>query len=228
MTSRTWTALCLPFLGTLACTSIPGFPTTGSGSKFNLATVEYVDSREAAIAERVTRQFTDELPSILDEALKDERRRLAALEGALIAQQSQMAALVARIDEENQSFSDLSAEVAARMALLEASNGELRSIAGALSTEMSALPSDTLRELNAALNAHLLAKIPGAATDEATQTGEATPAQQPPDAAANPNSGVAESSAPDVAAGPPGNELSPTTSLGSANEVTPSEFRDQP
>jgi len=37
MTSLRWVALCLPAVLATACTSIPGVPTQGTGSKFNLA-----------------------------------------------------------------------------------------------------------------------------------------------------------------------------------------------
>ncbi|MBW2229931.1 MAG: hypothetical protein JRG92_18010 [Deltaproteobacteria bacterium] len=155
MSTRRWIAISLPAFLATACTSIPGIPTAGTGSKFNLATVEYVDSRESAIADRVTREITSELPAILNEAIQDERERIAAIETALVAQQSQMATLVASMAETEGNVAQLSEEVRLRVATLETSNAELRTIAGALSTEVDALPADTLRVLSAALNAHL-------------------------------------------------------------------------
>jgi uncharacterized coiled-coil protein SlyX len=155
MSNWRWIAISLPAFLATACTSIPGIPTAGTGSKFNLATVEYVDSRESAIADRVTREITSELPAILNEAIQDERERIAALETALVAQQSQMATLVASMAETEENVAQLSEEVRLRVAALETSNAELRTIAGALSTEVDALPADTLRVLSAALNAHL-------------------------------------------------------------------------
>jgi len=146
-----------------ACTSVPGVPTEGTGSKFNLATVDYVDSREAAIADRVIEDVTRELPAILNEAIQDERERIAALETALVAQQSQMALLTASMIETEHAVARLSEEVRLRVANLESSNLELRTIAGALSSDMEALPADTLRELSVALSAHL-----GGPLDEAT------------------------------------------------------------
>jgi hypothetical protein len=155
MTSLRWVALCLPAVLATACTSIPGVPTQGTGSKFNLATVEYVDSRESAIAKRVTRDVTSELPAILNEAIADERARLAALETALVAQQSQVAKLVASLDRTERNVAQLSDEVRLQVSDLETSNEELRRMAGALSSEVDALPADTLRELSVALSAHL-------------------------------------------------------------------------
>jgi hypothetical protein len=163
-------ALGMALLGA-ACSSIPGVPKSGAGSKLNLATVDYVDTREQEIADSVTRRLTDELPRILDEAIQDERRRISSLETALVAQQGQLAALTTSLDAMEQEVAQLS-DMRERVASIEMSNGELLALTRSLSTEVDTLPGDTLRELNAALLAHLAGKSDALANEPAAGSGE--------------------------------------------------------
>lgn len=173
----------------LGCSTIPGMPTSGGGAKLNLATVAYVEERQDEVVERVTQNITSELPRILDEQLADDRERLSALETALIAQQGQLGELFSSLDEVEAEVSVLPG-MRDRVGELAASNGELRSMTRSLSAEMDSLPSDTLREFNRALGAHLdaLEEVrdvpsaePVAQTTSEFRDGEGDVAAPPPD-----------------------------------------------
>jgi len=207
MTALRIAVLCMALLGA-ACSSMPGLPKSGVGSKLNLATVDYVDTREQAIADSVTRRITEELPRILDEAIADERQRISSLETALVAQQGQLAELTTSLDEMEQQVVQLS-DMRERVARIETSNGELRSLTSSLSTEMDTMPGDTLRELNAALLSHLagksvaLANEPAAASEEGGATVLEASGPAPAPASAEPAPEVADPPVPAVSAAPP-------------------------
>ena len=156
MSKGIWAA---PLLGVLAltsaCTTIPGMPNEGTASKFNLATVDYVESREDVIADRVLAELERKLPGVLESALADERARLQALETAIVAQQGQVSELKQALGVTEANVRAVAAEVRERVQTLESSTTELQLIANELSTEVNDLPADTLRELSSALSSHL-------------------------------------------------------------------------
>ena len=50
-------AALVPVAALLACSSVPGMPSQGTGSGFNLATVEYVNQRNAAMRSDVLQEL---------------------------------------------------------------------------------------------------------------------------------------------------------------------------
>ena len=138
-----------------SCSSIPGMPNAGAGSHFNLATVAYVDSRDGEITEQVLGRVMARLPETLEAAIADERKRLQAVETMLVAQQSQLMDLARRMDESEQSMTKFSDEVRKQIDGLEALTSQIQSMTSELASQVDALPSDTLRELDIALEAHL-------------------------------------------------------------------------
>ena len=165
-----------------ACSSIPGMPRSGNAAHLNLATVAYVDSREGDIMDQVLRRLTARLPEVLEEAIADERERLQALETLLVAQQGQLMELTRRTQESEQSIAKFSEEARKQIEELELGASQIRSLTGELSSQVDALPSDTLRELNAALKTHLSRPKPSPAPAQAQAQDPASAPEPAPEA----------------------------------------------
>jgi len=155
-------AALVPVAAALACSSMPGMPSQGSGSSFSLATVEYVNQRNAAMRSEVLQQLRNELPSAVEAAMVDDRRRIGQVQEMVLEHEQELEAMIKSLAEARASLASAVEQLQAASKTFNESIEEFRKSRDSLQAEMAALPTEMLALLRAALDRHLEATRPPA------------------------------------------------------------------
>lgn len=147
---------------TLACSSVPGMPSQGSGAGFSLATVEYVNQRSAAMRSEVLQELRKEVPKAVEAAMVDDRRRISQVQEMVLEHEQELEAMNKNLAEARASLASAVEQLQAESKSFNESIEEFRKSRESLQAEMAALPTEMLVLLRAALDRHLEATRPPA------------------------------------------------------------------
>ena len=138
-------AMLLLFVAPMAaCSSAPIF----GGS--SLATVDWVkEADQIALAE--------EVPARVDLALVDDRKRIAQLQERVLTQETELEQANEQLGVLSQTLDEMSAEMQKQAETFHALAVSLQQTTAALDATLTALPTDTLRLFNTALQQYLTA-----------------------------------------------------------------------
>ncbi|MFQ6678077.1 MAG: hypothetical protein ACE5D0_07110 [Fidelibacterota bacterium] len=138
-----------------SCSTLSFIPREGGGAKFNLATVEYVQTATAGQKEEIVQQIKGDMEEILNSLLEDDRATLKNLETLLADQAKRMDELSATVDNSNASLEMLSTKLVKDLSDVKSSARDIQMYIDQLETSMKTLPVEALRELNTALDEYM-------------------------------------------------------------------------
>lgn len=139
----------------VSCSTMTFIPTEGKASKFNLATVNYVEAQNANQNEKILEELSKNLDEILNQALADDRAKINELEVLLAAQVKQIETLSAKVDSSKSSLMMVSGSLRQELGVVKSSNRDLKMSLENIKSNIGNLPKEAMEELNKALKAYL-------------------------------------------------------------------------
>ncbi len=139
-----------------SCSTLSFIPREGGGAKFNLATVDYVQTATTGQKDEIVRDIEE----ILNSLLEDDRAALKNLETLLAEQEKRMNDLSATVDNSNESLEMLSTKLVKDLSDVKSSARDIQMYIDQLETSMKTLPVEALRELNTALDEYMEKRTP--------------------------------------------------------------------
>ena len=138
-----------------SCSTLSFIPTEGGASKFNLATVEYVQSQTAAQQDELVANLGAHITLVLDSLMADDRASFEALTEQLSALDAALLDLSARIDtttlESKKALSGMSKELTA----VKSNASSTRMVIRRINDNIDNLPLKALETFNEAIDAYL-------------------------------------------------------------------------
>lgn len=140
------------------CSSMGLLPEEGGGAGWNLATVSYVNQSSSELEQRIVDRVLTELPGNLETLLIADRKRVSQLQERALGQETRIEKLEEDLEEAQRLTADLSASLQGQAEAFRSAAEQVRATTDRLDVAIQALPSETLRELRAALDAYLAAR----------------------------------------------------------------------
>jgi len=144
----------------MSCTTMSFLPREGTVSKFNLATVEYVQSVSQAQRETLAQEFSSQLGSTLDSLLAGDRETVQKLATLISEQEQKLTALSAEMDSTEANVMKVSSKMLRDLADMRSANTNMQLYIDQLKGNMDSLPLNMLRELNTAIEQYIQANSP--------------------------------------------------------------------
>ena len=144
----------------LGCSTLPFAPTEGPGANLTLATVQHVSERDADLQRAVDAEIEERVAEEVTAARAQDQVRIQELESNLEARSLELADLAAGLERSEAEMAQLAQILTQGLESLAADAAEMRRIALRLDMEIDRLPFETLRELNRAINTHLISSTP--------------------------------------------------------------------
>lgn len=138
-----------------SCSTIRQIPREGSAAKFNLATVEYVNTRADAQMEELAQLNSANVMSVLDSLLIEDRKKLVELENLLVEHGKNLESLSASLDGTNENLMNVSSSLLGKVAELKSNVNTMQKQVEQFSVNIENLPEEAIRELNNALEEYL-------------------------------------------------------------------------
>ena len=139
----------------ISCSTLSFIPTEGGASKFNLATVEYVESRNAEREAQILANLSDHIASALDSLMEADRASLENFTDQLNTLDSALMALTARIDTSEMNTESSLAMFSKDLTAMKASASSTRMVIRRLNDNIDKLPVRALETFNEAIEAYL-------------------------------------------------------------------------
>jgi len=131
----------------MSCSTMTFIPEEGTAAKFNLATVEYVNARNASMLNDMALQ----MEAYVDTVLADDRAALDSLT-------SELTEIITRLDSVESSLTGELAGVSKEMVAIKTAASNTRTVVRRISASVDALPTQTLETLTKAVDAYLKAE----------------------------------------------------------------------
>jgi len=145
-----------------SCTSLLPLGGDGAPAGWSLATVEYVETSEQEVEERLSRKFDGRVKDVVDQLMEAHRVRLSKLEQELTEEKQQLVLLQLNLKEASEGIERASLERSALTETVSQSLDDLNLVSRQidemilnLDTRMTQLPGETLREFNRAIEGYL-------------------------------------------------------------------------
>ncbi len=139
----------------VSCTTLSFIPKDGKAAKFNLATVEYVQSATLSQKEELVQLIKKDLDEILNSLLEDDRAALNNLENLLAEQEKRVNALAESVDSSNVTLGMLSAKLVKDISEVKGNTRNMQMYIDQIETDLKTLPIEALQELNKALDEYM-------------------------------------------------------------------------
>lgn len=130
-------------------------PTEGTASKFNLATVEYVEAQNANQNEKLLDELTKNLDEVLNQVLVEDRAKISELEKLLAEQEKKIDSISTLVDSSNSTLLMVSGSLRRELGEVKSSNQDLKISLDNIKNNIDNLPKEAMEELNNALKAYL-------------------------------------------------------------------------
>jgi len=151
---KTITGIGFVFL-VMGCSSITFIPREGTASKFNLATVEYVNQMNQSQNEKIIEQLQGQLESVVTKVTEPDREKIADLEAQIAAQAKLIENIQASVDSTRNSVQMVSGRLLKDISDLKASNKNTQFFINQFKSEVEKLPEKALKEFDNAINDYL-------------------------------------------------------------------------
>ncbi len=139
----------------VSCSTMTFLPTEGPASKFNLATVEYVEAQNANQNESIVQDLSANIDEVLNKALESDRQRIADLEKMLAEQEAKIEALTGAVDSSKATLMMVSGSLRKDLSEIRSSNQDIKLSLDRIKSNVDTLPKEAMVELNNALKAYL-------------------------------------------------------------------------
>ena len=150
----------------MSCSTMSFLPREGTVSKFNLATVEYVQTVSETQREDLAQEFSARLVPLLDSLLAGDRETVQQLATLVAEQEKKLAALSAEMDSTEANVLKVSSKMLRDLADMRSANTNMQMYIDQLKGNMESLPLNMLRELNTAIDQYIQANSPPQAPTE--------------------------------------------------------------
>jgi uncharacterized coiled-coil protein SlyX len=150
----------------MSCTTMSFLPREGTVSKFNLATVEYVQSVSQTQRETLAQEFSSRLVPMLDSLLAGDRETVQKLAKLISEQEQKLTTLSAKMDSTEANVMKVSSKMLRDLADMRSANTNMQLYIDQLKGNMDSLPLNILRELNTAIEQYIQANSPPEAPSE--------------------------------------------------------------
>ena len=139
----------------ISCSTLSFIPREGTAAKFNLATVEYVESSVASQKEEIVQQIKDDMEEMLNSLLEEDRAALINLENLLAEQEKRVTDLATTVANSNESLEMLSAKLVKDLSEIKSNTRDMQMVIDQVEENLKTLPIKALRELNTALDEYM-------------------------------------------------------------------------
>lgn len=139
----------------VSCSTLSFLPTEGGASKFNLATVEYVQAQNTAQQAELLADISQSFAAQLDSLLAGDREQLGSFALLLDSLETSLDALSAKIDTSNQNLENSLAGMSKELTIAKTNASNTRTVLRRLNDEMETLPKTTLITFNKAITEYL-------------------------------------------------------------------------
>ncbi len=150
----------------MSCTTMSFLPREGTVSKFNLATVEYVQTVNQTQRETMAQELFDQLDPMLDSLLAGDRETVQQLATLVSEQEKKLTTLSAEMDSTEANVLKVSSKMLRDLADLRSANTNMQLYIDQLKGNLESLPLNMLRELNTAIEQYIQANNPSETTTE--------------------------------------------------------------
>ena len=134
----------------LACSAVPIMPDEAS-----LATVSYVHSIADEAESDAAAEIRSELPGEIDEALVEDRRRIAQLQERVLKQEEDIEELTENLREADRRMAEAREQLQSETEAFRTAADEIEATVANLNSAIRALPQQTIEQLRDALDAFL-------------------------------------------------------------------------
>lgn len=141
------------FLG--SCSTMSFLPTEGGASKFNLATVEYVQAQNQAQQEALMSDLAENLSVMLDSALMDDRAALLAMTAELDSLNSIILEFATKVDSSEMKVDKSLMTMQKELTTVKTNASSTRMVIRRINDNIDNLPVKALETFNEAINDYL-------------------------------------------------------------------------
>jgi hypothetical protein len=135
----------------VSCSTMSFIPTEGGASKFNLATVDYVQSQQSEMIVGLSEHVT----TVLDSLLAEDRASLEAFTSQLAALDSAIMDFSARMDTSELDMEKSLALMSKQLTTVKTNASSTRMVIRRVNDNIDKLPLKALEAFNEAINAYL-------------------------------------------------------------------------
>lgn len=139
----------------MSCTTMTFLPREGTVSKFNLATVEYVQTERQSQREALIQELSGRLGPMLDSLLAGDRETVQKLATMVAEQDKKLAAISAEMDSTEANVLKVSSKMLRDLADMRSANTNMQLYIDRLKGNLEALPLNMLQELNTAIEQYI-------------------------------------------------------------------------
>lgn len=139
----------------MSCSTMSFIPTEGGASKFNLATVEYVEQRAAAQEEELINNLADHIMPVLDSLLAEDREAMEAFTTELAMLDSVLEALTVHLDTTVANNEKTIAMFSKDLTTMKTNASSTRMVIRRINDNIDNLPVKALETFNEAIQAYL-------------------------------------------------------------------------
>lgn len=130
-------------------------PTEGGAAKFNLATVDYVESRSATQREEIAANLADQIMPVLDSLLAEDREAMASFTATLNELDSTLEALTMHLDTTVANTERSIGMFSKDLTAMKTNASSTRMVIRRINDNIDNLPVKALETFNEAIEAYL-------------------------------------------------------------------------
>lgn len=138
-----------------SCSTMSFLPTEGGASKFNLATVEYVQAQNVAQQENLMAELAENLSVMLDSVLMEDRATLLAMTTELDSMNAIIMDFTVRIDSSELNVDKNLRTMQKELTTVKTSASSTRMVIRRINDNIDQLPVRALETFNEAINDYL-------------------------------------------------------------------------
>ena len=138
-----------------SCSTLSFLPTEGGGSKFNLATVEYVQAQNEAQKDEIIESLSDDISLVLDSLLSEDRAAMQELAFLLDSLDASLLELSAKIDTSEINVDKSLALMSKELTTVKSHSSTTRMVIRRINDNIDNLPVKALETFNEAINEYL-------------------------------------------------------------------------
>jgi len=139
----------------ISCSTLSFIPREGGAAKFNIATVDYVNSSAAGQKEELMKNIKEDLDEILNSLLEEDRTALKNLETLLAEQEKRLTDIETSVETSNTSLGLLSSKLVKDLSEVKSTTRNMQMYVDQVEENLKTIPIEALKELSTALEEYM-------------------------------------------------------------------------